>query len=796
MIRVGPVVVAAAALLALSACDGGDGGGPSVLPPPPDAEPPPPPVGDEPPPGGDPRPPPAGGETFTPYREVVIGFPELLATSSARLAEIAWDEADRVGAMHRRGGTGRGQIVGLTDSGAHMDHPDLEGQFAHVCAVGWTCNDRGDIPAAADRYGGRDFSSDLWDGDGHGTQVAGVVAARKNGAGVYGIAYEAGVASYANQVGQLHEGCHRHEDCHDRGHAWGEIFDRENARGVRWMQGLGVRVASNSWGRFLHRQGVTPQSYTAARLRSIMAESLPAYEAYVAAGGVMVWANGNQPGDRHPYPEVEGVLPRFFPALEKGWLTVGGFGGDRLDGGGQPCGEAAAWCVAAPYVVATTAVDGLWTLAVGTSIAAPYAAAALAALKSMFPNLSHQEVRERILVTADDAFPGYSRHIYGQGRIDVEKASRPVGGTYFALGARDQGPVVSTAGARAGLPGGAIGRYFAGRTVTVLDGFQRAPFEVGLEAFAEARRSGYLSLDDLALAPLRRGQRSGGEGRAVVAVSGTGFQAHGLAEGGLLVGFGRGAGVAQGLAELAGSPLVAGGWRMSKDAAGIALGLSGASGEWHAVGVSGTAGTGAPGFGIAGWNPAAVLAASFAPRRAGGAGGADAFGVSFASGLGRPMGWDGAGALEIAGDSAGLAWRRIVPAGETGRLDLTGRVTRLAVRSGPLLRFDDVLLAAADLVISFRPHRLVTVAARLGAERPAAVVSGRIRAATGVDESGQIAYQDIVIDGRDLLSFDRAGLSVVFADDPNAALGLGVAAVRDGFGRTEALAGMRMDLEF
>lgn len=783
-----PFAVLAAAFLALSACGGGDGGGPS-LPAPPDD-------GAGPPPGGEPPPaPPAGGETFTPYREVVIGFPQLLATTSARLAEIAEAEARRVGDMHGRGGTGRGQIVGLTDSGAHRDHPDLTGRFAHVCAVGWTCNDRGDVPAAADRYGGRDYSSDLWDERGHGTQVAGIVAARRNGAGVYGIAHEARIASYANEVGQLHEGCHRHEDCHGRGHAWGEIFDRENARGVRWMQGLGVRVASNSWGRFLHGRGVTLRSYTAERLRPVMAESLPAYEAWVAAGGVMVWATGNRRGDRHPYPEVEAALPLFFPQLEKGWLAVGGLGGDRLDGGGQPCGAAAEWCVAAPWVVATTAVDGLWTLAVGTSMAAPYAASSLAALKSMFPNLSHQQVRERILATADRAFPGYSRQVYGRGRIDVEKASRPLGGTWFALGARDVGPVAPTAGARIVLPRGAIGRYLANRTVTVLDGFQRAPFRVPLEAFAQPRKAPLLSMNDLALTP-RRFHHAEPDGNAAVAVSGVDFQASGFAAEGLFLGFGGGAGAARGLSGLAGAPLPAGDYRMSKDAAGAVLGLSGGSGALRAVAVTGGAGSDGPGFGAAGWNPETVLAASFVPHGSEEAAGGEAFGISFASGLGRPMGWAGSGALEIEGDSVAFGWRRNLVSGEAVRLDLTNRLTHLAVRSGPLLRFDDTLLASAELEAAFRPHPFVTIGARLGAERPAAAVSGRIRTASDVDRTGRLAWRDIAVDGRDLLSFDRAGASVRFDDGRGASLGLGAAAVRDGFGRTETLVGVRADLKF
>ncbi len=37
-------------------------------------------------------------------------------------------------------------------------------------------------------------------------------------------------------------------------------------------------------------------------------------------------------------------------------------------------------------------------------------------------------------------------------------------------------------------------------------------------------------------------------------------------------------------------------------------------------------------------------------------------------------------------------------------------------------------------------------------------------------------------------------VSVGYADGSNASFGLGVAAVRDGFGRTEALAGVRVDL--
>lgn len=133
---------------------------------------------------------------------------------------------------------------------------------------------------------------------------------------------------------------------------------------------------------------------------------------------------------------------------------------------------------------------------------------------------------------------------------------------------------------------------------------------------------------------------------------------------------------------------------------------------------------------------------------------------------------------------------------ETVRVDVTNRLAHLAVRGGPLLRFDDAQLASVDLDVSFRLHRFVTVEARLGAERPVSSVGGRIRVAAGVDESGRIAYRDVVLGSRDLLSFDKAGLTVRLADESSASVALGVTAVRDGFGRTETLTGLRMDVGF
>ena len=74
--------------------------------------------------------------------------------------------------------------------------------------------------------------------------------------------------------------------------------------------------------------------------------------------------------------------------------------------------------------------------------------------------------------------------------------------------------------------------------------------------------------------------------------------------------------------------------------------------------------------------------------------------------------------------------------------------------------------------------------------------AGRIRSAASVDEEGRIVYRDIAIDGRDLLSFDKAAVRLGYSADPDTQVGLGIMAVRDGFGRTETLTGVHVGLAF
>ena len=215
-----------------------------------------------------------------------------------------------------------------------------------------------------------------------------------------------------------------------------------------------------------------------------------------------MWAAGNS---ALPEASFHAGLPLLVRELEGGWLAVVSVDQDGdLAFYSQQCGIAAAWCIAAPGGDARDG-DGIYSTVPdgyaryhGTSAAAPQVSGALAALKSMFPNLGFQDVRDRVLFTANGTGIYADSSIHGQGLLDLDAASRPVGGTVFSLGGHDDGPVVTTQDARLSLPAGAVSRYLAGEEILVLDRYQRAPFLVPISHYAGAG-GGALSMRDLEL---------------------------------------------------------------------------------------------------------------------------------------------------------------------------------------------------------------------------------------------------------------------------------------------------------
>lgn len=146
-------------------------------------------------------------------------------------------------------------------------------------------------------------------------------------------------------------------------------------------------------------------------------------------------------------------LPVLEPALEGSWLAVVNgvpqMNGDdvvsaeRVSAG---CGEAAAWCISAngSWTGATASSNSSYSFGTGTSYAAPTVSGALALLAEAFPDMTHQDLRIRLLASADNEFDGFRQsgsvelvqgfdHAYseewGHGFLDVAAALLPIGQT-------------------------------------------------------------------------------------------------------------------------------------------------------------------------------------------------------------------------------------------------------------------------------------------------------------------------------------------------------------------------------
>ena len=404
---------ASLAMLGLSACGGGGGGGVSSTPAPVTATTPPPtPVAPAPPPP-------------------TVVTPAAINYNTTEYQRSNAAVASGALAAYTAGATGRGIKVAVIDSGINVGSAEFAGRID---------------PASRDIAGSRDLGDDK----GHGTAVAGVIAANRDGSGVHGIAFDSTLLVFRSDTPG---------SCTDTGGDGCSFSDTNIARGIDAAVAGGARVINMSLG------GSGPNASLLASMNRA-----------VNSGVVLVISAGNE-GDT-----PEGVEADAFAAIPAGRFpgnvivagSVGTSGTalDQLSVFSNKAGAAAPnYLAALGSGVRTIGKDGLEARYSGTSFSAPTISGAVALLASAFPNLSGANIVDILFRSADDLGTVGTDAIFGRGRLNITRAMQPIGSVSLAGSVDPVGSGGSDAPAAAGDARPITG---AGLGAVVLDGYSRA----------------------------------------------------------------------------------------------------------------------------------------------------------------------------------------------------------------------------------------------------------------------------------------------------------------------------------
>ena len=373
---------------------------------------------------------------------------------------------------YARGATGEGITVGVIDSGVYEEH------------IEFSTGSGNKVSYAGSDYGGSNPRTD--EAVSHGTLVAGIIAANRDNnlntnLNMHGVAYEANILAFEIPLGS---GDGPYEPLDETSLTFGD--DNYFADRFTTMANQ-VDIINMSFG----FSGVVT-SYSAASIENSLGNTVDALRQQNKAQGdraIFVISAGNAFGDLDEFnievdassPELLPGLPYLFPELQNHMLAVAAV--DRsgaISSYSNHCGAAASFCLAAPgggdangdgdfayneliLSPVSPPADGetgesYYGRTIGTSFAAPLVSGSLALLKQLFPTVGNHELVNRLLETANKNGIYADSSIYGQGLLDLDAATRPVGAVSSATGASLDNGMVNPGQTGIAVFGGALGQ--------------------------------------------------------------------------------------------------------------------------------------------------------------------------------------------------------------------------------------------------------------------------------------------------------------------------------------------------
>lgn len=288
--------------------------------------------------------------------------------------------------IHAQGILGRGVVVGVLDTGLNTRHPEFAGSGRLMTG-----------------YNASNGSTDVSDDWGHGTHVAGIIAASANGSGMYGVAPGATLlpVKVFGGVSSLSSAC--------------SASTAEMDRGLLYAASHGARVINMSLGgdKPTGSAALTRIAYENRTLVVVAAgnggQANPAWPARYAKEG---WANGSL-------------------------IAVGAVDANRnILAFSNRAGDAAEFYLVAPGsgIHSTYGSSGYASMS-GTSMAAPAVSGAAALVLGYWPYLKATQVAAILLNTADDLGAKGTDPIYGRGMLNVARALSPQGSINYRTSA-------------------------------------------------------------------------------------------------------------------------------------------------------------------------------------------------------------------------------------------------------------------------------------------------------------------------------------------------------------------------
>ena len=282
------------------------------------------------------------------------------------------------------GATGQGVTIGIVDTGVDLQHTQLDANID---------------PRSRDIVTSRNSVDDT---DGHGTLVAGIIAAERDNIATHGVAPQARILAIRTDTPDSCGAPGTDDDC---------SFSSVNlTAAVDFAIASNVRIINLSLG------GPPPTSFA----------FLGALRRAANAGIIVVAAAGNESGTSPLSPATFAVDPTSLGLA----LAVGSVDLNRVIStfSNQAGPNNRTNFVVAPGEGVTGPFpDNRLATGSGTSFAAPHVVGALALILSAFPNLTPRQAVQLLVQTTDDLGAPGPDNVYGQGLINLARAFQPVG---------------------------------------------------------------------------------------------------------------------------------------------------------------------------------------------------------------------------------------------------------------------------------------------------------------------------------------------------------------------------------